>query len=94
MAPTKERRVISRVGRRRQVVIPKNICDKLGLYEGDSVEVTKNKDRIVIKPIKRVRNPRLETLTPEEERVVAKGLKQLREGDSLTWDQLKHELDL
>ena len=94
MAPTKERTVTSRIGRRRQVVIPKSICDKLGLYEGDAVEVTKSNDRIVIKPIKRARNPRLETLTPEEERVVAKGLKQLREGDSLTWDQLKHEMDL
>ena len=79
MAATKERRVISRVGRRRQVVIPKNICNELGL---------------VLKPIKLAKNPRLETLTPEEERIVAKGLKQLRQGEYLTWDQLKHELDL
>lgn len=91
---TKERILISRLSRRRQVVIPKSICEKLGLGEGDTIEITKNRGRIVLKPIKRIRNPRIERLTPEEERIVAKGLRQLKRGQYLTWDQLRHELDL
>ena len=32
---------ISKLGQRRQVVIPKEICDELGLREGDVVEVAR-----------------------------------------------------
>ena len=34
-----EAMAISKVGQRRQVVIPKEICEDLGLKEGDFVEV-------------------------------------------------------
>ena len=33
-------------------------------------------------------------LAPEEERIVAKGFRQLRRGQYVTWDQLKHQLGL
>ena len=56
------------------------------------MEVTRNKDRIIIKPKKLV-DPE-DTLTPKEERIVAKGFRQLKKGQYVTWDQLKHELDL
>ena len=82
---------ISRLGQRRQVVIPKETCKAAGLREGDFVEVTWRKGRILIKPKKLV-DPE-DTLTPQEEKIVAKGFRQLKRGDYVTWDQLKHELD-
>ena len=41
---------ISKLGQRRQVVIPKEICDELGLQEGDFVEVTQVKGHVIITP--------------------------------------------
>ncbi len=35
-----------------------------------------------------------DTLTREEERIVARGFKQLKQGKYVTWDQLKRELGL
>jgi AbrB family looped-hinge helix DNA binding protein len=43
---------ISKLGQRRQIVIPKEICDELGLQEGDFVEVTSAKGLVIIKPKK------------------------------------------
>ena len=40
--------LISKVGQRRQVVIPKEICDELGLHKGDFVEVTRDKSVVII----------------------------------------------
>ena len=76
----------------RQVTIPKVIFDELNLREGDFVEVTHSRDRIVIKPKKLV-DPE-ETLTPEEEALVDKGFRQLKRGEYLSWEDLKDELDL
>jgi AbrB family looped-hinge helix DNA binding protein len=45
---------IGKLGQRRQVVIPKEICDELGLQEGDFVEVTRQQGTIIIKPKKLV----------------------------------------
>jgi AbrB family looped-hinge helix DNA binding protein len=41
---------ISKLGQRHQVVIPKEICDALGLHEGDFVEVTSTEGQVIIKP--------------------------------------------
>lgn len=82
---------ISRLGKRRPVVIPKAISEATGLHEGDFVEVRSRNGRIVIKP----KNVDLEdTLTPEEEKFVLKGEKQLREGKYVLWDDLKKKLNL
>jgi len=43
---------IGKLGQRRQVVIPKEICEELGLQRGDFVEVKQVKGTIVIKPKK------------------------------------------
>ena len=40
---------ISKIGQRRQVVIPKDICDELGLAVGDFVEVNRVNNTVVIK---------------------------------------------
>ena len=83
---------ISRLGQRRQVVIPKQICNELGLKEGDFVEVTSMEGKVVIKPKKLVDAD--DVLTPEEENLVRKGEAQLKRGKHVLWDDLKHQLDL
>jgi len=83
---------VSKLGKRGQVVIPKAICEAAGLREGDFVEVTGRNGRIVIQPKKRVDLE--DTLTPEEERLVRKGEKQLRQGKYILWEDLKKKLKL
>jgi hypothetical protein len=51
------------------------------------VEVTQRRNSINIKPAKPL-DPE-ETLTAEEERIVAKGFRQLRRGGYVNWDRLK-----
>ena len=62
---------ISKLGQRRQVVIPKEICDELGLQEGDFVEVSRVEGQVIIKPKKLVDAD--DVLTPEEEKIVRTG---------------------
>ena len=82
---------IGKIGQRRQVVIPKEIFDALGLHTGDFVEVTQVKRTVVIKPKKLVDAE--DVLTPEEERAVRKGEAQLRRGDYVTLENLDYDLD-
>ena len=81
---------IGKIGQRRQVVIPKEIFDALGLQTGDFVEVTQVKRTVVIKPKKIVDAD--DVLTPEEEAIVRKGERQLKQGKSRSWSAIKHEL--
>jgi AbrB family looped-hinge helix DNA binding protein len=89
---TGERAAVSRIGQRRQVVIPKAIFDKLRLREGDFMEITTEAGRVSMKPKKLVDTE--DVLTPAEMRKVQHGLKQLREGKTRPWGQVKHELGL
>src|ERR1035438_1907113 len=50
-APTS---AVSRIGQRRQVVIPKKIFDALALAEGDFMEVTAENGRVAMQPTKPV----------------------------------------
>jgi AbrB family looped-hinge helix DNA binding protein len=59
---------ISKLGQRRQIVIPKEICDELGLEEGDFVEVARAESRIIITPKKLVDAD--EILTPAQRAVI------------------------
>ena len=59
---------ISKLGQRRQVVIPKDICDELGLQEGDFVEVTSAEGQVIITPKKVVDAD--EVLTPAQRAVI------------------------
>jgi AbrB family looped-hinge helix DNA binding protein len=81
---------IGKVGQRRQVVIPKDIFEALGLQTGDFVEMTKVKNTVVIKPKKLVDAD--DVLTPAEEAIVRQGERQLRQGTSKPWSQIKHDL--
>jgi AbrB family looped-hinge helix DNA binding protein len=82
---------ISKLGKRRQVVIPKSICDAAGLHEGDFVEVTRRNGRILITP-SAMPDPD-DTLTPEEEEMVRRGEEQLRRGEYVTLEELEHDLE-
>jgi len=82
---------IGKIGQRRQVVIPKEIFDALGLETGDFVEVTQVKRTVVIKPKKLVDAD--DVLTPEEEATVRKGGAQLRRGEYVTLEDLEHDMD-
>jgi AbrB family looped-hinge helix DNA binding protein len=86
-----ERTSFSRVGKRRQVVIPKRVCEALGLMEGDFVEVQRARGAVLIKPKKLVDADDL--LTPDEEALVRRGELQLRRGEHVTLEQFRHELD-
>ena len=46
-----ELEVKSKVGKKRVVVIPKKIADKVGLKEGMSIKIILREDGILIKPI-------------------------------------------
>lgn len=81
---------ISRLGQRRQVVIPKELCEELGLREGDFVEVASGQGAVVIWPKRLVDADDL--LTPEEEVVVRKGEAQLKRGRYISWKDLKKTL--
>jgi AbrB family looped-hinge helix DNA binding protein len=83
---------ISKLGQRRQVVIPKEICNELGLKEGDFVEVTSIEGKVVIRPKKLVDAD--DVLTPDEEKLVRKGEGQLKKGKHVLWDDLRRQLDL
>ena len=83
---------ISKLGQRRQVVIPKEICEELGLHEGDFVEVTSTEGQVIITPKKLVDAD--DVLTPEEEKVVRKGEAQLKKGEHVAWDDVKKQLSL
>jgi len=85
---------IGKVGQRRQVVIPKEICEELGLQEGDFVEVKRNRGSIVIRPKKLVDKDPWDTLTPEEEKQVAEGFQQIERGQYVEWRELKKKLKL
>jgi AbrB family looped-hinge helix DNA binding protein len=83
---------ISRIGQRRQVVIPQVVLDELQLREGDLVEVTAQGGRVSLKPRKTADTEDL--LTPAEAKKVRTGLRQLKEGKKQPWTQVKHDLGL
>ena len=83
---------VSRLGQRRQVVIPKEVCEELGLQEGDFVEVTSAQGVVVIRPKRLVDLD--DVLTPEEEAIVRKGEAQLKRGRSAAWANVKTQLKL
>jgi AbrB family looped-hinge helix DNA binding protein len=83
---------VRRIGQRRQVVIPRVVLDELQLREGDLVEVTAQRGRVSLKP-RKMADPE-GSLTPAEANKVRRGLRQLKEGKTLPWNQVKHDLGL
>jgi AbrB family looped-hinge helix DNA binding protein len=88
---TKNPASISRVGQRRQIVIPKRIAEELHLAVGDFVAVQRHLGSVVIKPQRLVDAG--DTLTPAEGKLLKKAEQQMRRGQSVTLAALDHELD-
>ena len=86
--PTQER--TGRVGRRRQVVIPREILETLKLQAGDLVAFAEQKNGVLIKPKRAVDQG--DKLSPEEAKIVRRGEAQLKRGDSKPWRVVKHAL--
>lgn len=88
----KKEGIISRIGQRRQVVIPKKIFDSIGLRTGNFVEINQWGGKVLIKPKTFVDSE--ETLSVAEEKLLERGFRQLKQGQYITWRKLKHELGL
>src|SRR5262245_6137991 len=99
-APSRRRLAmpIGKLGQRRQVVIPKEICEELGLQEEDFLEVTSAEGEVIIKPKKLIDAD--EVLTPAQRAVIDKRLAEAEEdikagrvsGPFATAEQLKRRL--
>jgi AbrB family looped-hinge helix DNA binding protein len=87
---TKTAAVISRVGQRRQIVIPKQTAEELHLGAGDFVAVEKHKGFLIIKPQRLVDAD--DTLTVEEGKLLKRAEQQMRRGQSMTLAALNNEL--
>jgi len=83
---------ITKLGQYGQVVIPKDIREDLGLEAGDLMDVRQNRGTVIIRPRKPLDSE--DTFTPEEERVISKGIRQLRQGESVDWEDLKRSMRL
>ena len=81
---------VSRIGQRRQIVIPKRVFEALKLQEGDFVEVTADRGMLAMRP-KRLVDVE-DVLTPSEAASVRRGEAQLKAGRSKPWKTVKHEL--
>jgi bifunctional DNA-binding transcriptional regulator/antitoxin component of YhaV-PrlF toxin-antitoxin module len=81
---------IGRVGQRRQVIIPREIFEKLRMRKGDFVAFSPKKDGVLVKP-KRVAD-RDDVLTSEESTLVSKARQEMSEGKYVSLTQLEHDL--
>jgi AbrB family looped-hinge helix DNA binding protein len=82
---------VSRIGQRRQVVIPKRVFEALKLQEGDFVEVSVEGKNLRLRP-KRLTDIEDVVLSPSEAAKVRRGATELKAGDSKSWRSVKHEL--
>ncbi len=83
---------LSRIGQRRQVVIPKAIFDRLHLQAGDFMEITTVNGRVSMRRKKPVDAD--DMLTPAEARKVRHALKQWKAGQTRPWADAKSDLGL
>jgi bifunctional DNA-binding transcriptional regulator/antitoxin component of YhaV-PrlF toxin-antitoxin module len=87
---------ISRVGQRRQVVIPREIFDNLRMRVGDFVAFTKHGNGVLVRPRPAVGPDDVpdDALTPAEAKRLRQSLKQTRQGKTRPWAGIKRELGL
>jgi AbrB family looped-hinge helix DNA binding protein len=82
---------VSRIGQRRQVVIPKRVFDALKLQAGDFVEVSAEGGRLEMRP-KRLVDLGEEVLSAREAVKVRRGDAEMKDGRSKSWRTVKDEL--
>ena len=83
--------VVSRIGQRRQVVIPKRVFDALKLRAGDYVEVSAEGGRLQMRP-KRLVDIGEASLSASEAVQVRRGEAEIKAGRSQSWRTVKDEL--
>lgn len=81
--------VIGRLGQRRQVVVPKGICDELRLDVGDFVALERRAGAVVIRPQALV--DRDDVFTPAEARAVKRGAKDVAAGKVAGWSRYRYK---
>ena len=82
---------VSRIGQRRQVVIPKRVFDALKLRAGDFVEVSAEGGHLRMRP-KRLVDIGDDTLTASDAILVRRGEAEIKAGRSKPWRTVKDEL--
>jgi len=82
---------ISRIGQRRQVVIPKRVFEALKLRAGDFVEVSAEGGHLRMRP-KRLVDIGDESLTTTESAKVRRGEAEIKAGRSTAWRAVKSDL--
>jgi AbrB family looped-hinge helix DNA binding protein len=82
---------VSRIGQRRQVVIPKRVFDALKLRAGDFVEVSAEGGRLQMRP-KRLVDIGDERLSASEADLIRRGEAEIKPGRSQSWRTVKDEL--
>ena len=82
---------VSRIGQRRQVVIPKRIFDALKLRAGDFVEVSAEGGRLQMRP-KRLVDIGEERLSASEAALIRRGEAEIKAGRTQSWRAVKDEL--
>ena len=82
---------VSRIGQRRQVVIPKRVFDALKLQAGDFVEVSAEGGRLQMRP-KRLVDIGDDSLSAGEADKVHRGEAEIAAGRSKSWRTVKDEL--
>jgi len=81
---------IGRVGQRGQVVIPRAILEPLSIRQGDFVAITRKPNGVLIRAKRLVADDVV--LSPDEAKLVRRGEKQLKRGDSTPWAVVKNAL--
>ena len=76
------------------LVVPNRVRREAGFKSGDQVEFRVSRGVVTIHPKPPATHDRDDTLTPAEARKVRHALKQVREGKTIPWSQVKHELGL
>ena len=82
---------VSRIGQRRQVVIPKRVFDVLKLRAGDFVEVSVEGGRLQMRP-KRLVDIGDDALSASEADLIRRGEAEIKAGHSQSWRTVKDEL--
>ena len=73
------------------LTVPAQVRRLAGFKHGENLEFKVSKKRVTIVPTTPDDN---ETLTPEEAKKLRHAMKQVRQGKTIPWNRVKHELGL
>jgi AbrB family looped-hinge helix DNA binding protein len=93
LRPYTECDVTVTVRNKRPITIPDEVRRRAGLKPGDEVEFKPFRGGVTVLT-KRPTTRAAERLTPDEARKVRRAMRQVREGKTTPWSQVKHELGL